>query len=73
MWLPANGSWLLGSMGRMIGTMTLCLFRLGAIAISRAERAGSGIQKSGEAAEEKVKLVLGKIKKARRHEYKWAP
>jgi hypothetical protein len=42
----------------MIAAMTLCLFRLGAIAISRAERAGSEIQESREAAEEKVKLGL---------------
>jgi hypothetical protein len=34
----------------------LCLFRLGAIAISRAERAGSRIQESGEVADEKVRV-----------------
>jgi hypothetical protein len=28
-WLPTNGSWLLGSMGGMIGIVALCLFLLG--------------------------------------------
>jgi hypothetical protein len=59
---PANGSWLLGSMGGMIAATALCLFRLGAIAISRAERAGPEIQESREVAEEKVKLGLGNQK-----------
>jgi hypothetical protein len=46
-------------MGGMIGATMFYLFFLGAITISRAERAGSEIQKSKEAAEEKVKLWLG--------------
>jgi hypothetical protein len=33
MWLPANGNWLLGSMGGMIAATELCLFRFTAIAI----------------------------------------
>jgi hypothetical protein len=49
-------------MGGMIAAMMLCLFRLGVIAISRGERAGSEIQESKEAAEEKVKLGLGNKK-----------
>jgi hypothetical protein len=49
-------------MGGMIVATTLCLFRLGAIAISRAERAGLEIYESREAAEEKVKLGLGNKK-----------
>jgi hypothetical protein len=49
-------------MGGMIAVTALCLFRLGAIAISLAERAGSKIQESREAAEEKVKLGLGNKK-----------
>jgi hypothetical protein len=43
--VAANGSWLLGSIGRIIGTTTLCLFLLGAIAISqelRKHRSGGG-------------------------------
>jgi hypothetical protein len=44
-WLPANRSWLLGSMGRMIGAAALCLFLLGAITISWAKWAGSRTQK----------------------------
>jgi hypothetical protein len=49
-------------MGGMIAATMLCLFRLGAIAISRVERASSEILKSREAAEEKVKLRLGNQK-----------
>jgi hypothetical protein len=45
-------------MGGMIAATTLCLFCLGAIGISRAERAGSEILKSREANTEKVKLGL---------------
>jgi hypothetical protein len=37
-----------------IEATTLCLFRLGAIAISRAEQVGSRIQESEEVADEKV-------------------
>jgi hypothetical protein len=40
MWLPANGNWLLGSMGGMTAATELCFFRFGAIAISPAERTG---------------------------------
>jgi hypothetical protein len=45
-WLPANGSWLLGSMGGMIVATVLCLFRFGTIAIFLAEREGSKSQGS---------------------------
>jgi hypothetical protein len=34
-WLPANGSWLLGSIGGMIEATMLCLFRFGAITTFR--------------------------------------
>jgi hypothetical protein len=53
MWLPANGSWLLGSMGGMIAAAVLYLFRLGAIAVFLAGRAGSKFQGSRGAAEGK--------------------
>jgi hypothetical protein len=33
MWLPAKGNWLLGSMGGMVATDELWVFRLGAISI----------------------------------------
>jgi hypothetical protein len=46
MWLPTNGSWLLGSISGIIGTTTLCLFLLGAIAISQAKWAGSRVQET---------------------------
>jgi hypothetical protein len=42
MWLPANGNWLLGSMGGMLAVTELCLFRFGAIAIWPAERIEAG-------------------------------
>jgi hypothetical protein len=51
-------------MGGMIGAMTLCLFLLGAIAISQAEQAGSRIQKSEEVAEEKVRV---RARNSKRH------
>jgi hypothetical protein len=38
MWLPANGNWLLGSMGGMTTAAELWFFRLGDIAISLAGR-----------------------------------
>jgi hypothetical protein len=44
---------LLGSMGGMIGTATLCLFRLGAIAICWANRANLGFHESREVVEGK--------------------
>jgi hypothetical protein len=70
-WLPANGSWLLGSMDGMIAAMVLCLFRFGAIAIFLAERVGSKSQGSrGVVRRGKVKLGL-KNQKARRREYRW--
>jgi hypothetical protein len=64
MWLPANGSWLLGSMGGMIKTTTLCLFHLGAITISRAERVGSRIQKTEKRRRRKVRF---RVRNSRRH------
>jgi hypothetical protein len=45
MWLQANGSWLLGSIGGMIGTATLCLFLLGAIMVSQVMWADSRLRK----------------------------
>jgi hypothetical protein len=53
MWLPANGSWLLGSMGEMIAAAVLCLFRFGAITIFWARRASPEFQGSRVAAEGK--------------------
>ena len=38
MWLPANGNWLLGSMGGMIAATELFLFYFGAIAIWPTEQ-----------------------------------
>jgi hypothetical protein len=70
-WLSANDSWLLGSMGGMIVAMVLCLFHFGAIAIFLAERPGSKSQGSrGVVRRERVKLGL-RNQKACRHEYKW--
>jgi hypothetical protein len=58
-WLPANDSWLLGSIGGMIAEMVLCLFHFGANAISLAARAGSKSQGNrGVVRREKVKLGL---------------
>jgi hypothetical protein len=59
MWLPTNGSWLLGSIGRIIGTATLCLFLLGAIAISQAKRAGSRAQETEKRQRKKRELGFG--------------
>jgi hypothetical protein len=64
MWLPANGSWLLGSMGGMIGIAVLCLFHLGAITISRAEWADSRIQKTEKRRRRKVRF---RVHNSRRH------
>jgi hypothetical protein len=64
MWLPANGSWLLGSMGGMIGAAALCLFLLGAISISRTEWAGSRIKKTEKRRRRKVRF---RVQNSRRH------
>jgi hypothetical protein len=47
-WLPANGSWLLGSIGRMIGIAALCLLILGASVVSQTMRVDLGTQKIGK-------------------------
>jgi hypothetical protein len=47
----------------MIGTTALFLFRLGAIAVSRVERAGLGFRESKEVVEGKVKIGLGNQKR----------
>jgi hypothetical protein len=71
MWLPANGNWLLGSMGGMIAAMELCLFCFGAIAVLPVERTGSKSQGNrGVVRGRKVKLGL-RNQNARRREYKW--
>jgi hypothetical protein len=48
MWLPANGSWLLGSIGGMIRIATICLFLLGAIMVSQMMWVDSGTQEMGK-------------------------
>jgi hypothetical protein len=47
-WLSANGSWLLGSIGGMIETTTLCLFLLGAIMVSQARWVDSRTLETGK-------------------------
>jgi hypothetical protein len=48
MWLPAKGNWLLGSIGGMIETDELWVFRLGAISILLASGAEAILQESRE-------------------------
>jgi hypothetical protein len=64
MWLPVNGCWPLGSMGGIIGTAALCLFRLGAITISRVEWVSSRIQKTEKWQRRKVRF---RVWNSRRH------
>jgi hypothetical protein len=47
MWLPAKGNWLLGSMGGMTTAAEFWFFRLGAIAISLADRREAKLERSG--------------------------
>jgi hypothetical protein len=53
----------IGSMGGMIAAVVLCLFRLGAIAIFRAGRAGSEFQGSRERLKEKSEVRAHKSKR----------
>jgi hypothetical protein len=48
MWLPVNGSWLLRSIGGIIGTTTLYLFLLEAIVISQERPVDSSAQETGK-------------------------
>jgi hypothetical protein len=59
MWLPANGSWILGSIGGIIGTSTPYIFLLGAITISQAKRAGSRAQEIEKRRRKKRELGFG--------------
>jgi hypothetical protein len=56
MWLPAKGSWLLGSIGGMIGIAALCFLLLGTIVISRTMRADLGAQEVGKRQRKKQEL-----------------
>jgi hypothetical protein len=70
-WLPAKGIWLLGSMGGMIATVELCLFRFNAITILSTEQTGEISQGSrGVVRGGNMKLGHGD-QNARRREYKW--
>jgi hypothetical protein len=59
MWLLANGSWLLGSIGGIIRTSTLYLFLLRAIAISQAKRVDSRAQETKKQQRKKRELGFG--------------
>jgi hypothetical protein len=63
-WLLASGSWLLGSMGGMIGAATLYLFLLGAIAISQVKWAGSRVQETEKRWRKKARI---RVRNSRGH------
>jgi hypothetical protein len=62
--VPANGSWLLGSMGGMIAAAALCLFRLGSLQSFRRDEQARNFREAEEWLKGKSEV---RARKSKRH------